>query len=93
MATIAFLVLAFTPFPLWRRLRVLPQWRGLKPVMLAARILGPASFLLLLVASSTNVAEGLMERILTTTCVLWVGALAMMLIWNSRDVHSPGRDP
>jgi hypothetical protein len=26
VASIAFLLLAFTPFPLWRRLKVLPQW-------------------------------------------------------------------
>jgi hypothetical protein len=31
VASIAFLVLACTPFPLWQRLRVFPEWQRLKP--------------------------------------------------------------
>lgn len=82
VAGLAFSVLAFTPFPLWRRLAVLPEWRRLKPVMVAARILGPGSILLLAVSSSiaSMPAAGLIERILATTCVLWIGALAVNLI-------------
>ncbi|MGC1184484.1 MAG: DUF998 domain-containing protein [Candidatus Dormiibacterota bacterium] len=93
VATIAFLVLALTPVPLWRRLRVLPEWRHLKPVMLAASVLGPVSFVLLGVASSTNVAEGLAERTLTTVCVLWIAALALTLVSNARRARSPSRAP
>jgi len=93
VATLAFLVLAFTPIPMWQRLSVLPGWRRLKPVMLGARILGPVTFLLLGVASSANVAEGLMERLLTTTCVLWIAALAVTVIVNSRTPRCSGRDP
>ncbi len=44
VASIAFLVLALTPFPLWWRLQVLPQWRHLKPVMMAARASSPGLF-------------------------------------------------
>lgn len=78
----AFFVLVFTPFPLWRRLAVLPQWRQLKPVMLVARIVGPACFLAFAICSSmhSTPAVGLIERILVTTCVLWVSALAIELI-------------
>lgn len=93
VATSAFLVLAFTPIPLWRRLRVLPEWRHLKPVMLAASILGPGGFVLLGVASSSNVADGLAERALTTICVLWIAALAVALVSNSRRARSPNREP
>jgi hypothetical protein len=78
----AFFVLVLTPFPLWRRLAVLPQWRKLKPVMLAARIVGPACFLAFAICSSmpSTPAVGLIERILVTTSVLWVSALAIELI-------------
>ncbi len=86
VASTAFAVLAITPFPLWRRLAVLPQWRRLKPVMMAARILGPVLFILL-AASSTMAsmpANGLIERLLVSTFVLWTGALAINLIVTSR---------
>ena len=43
VASIAFAVLTITPFPLWRRLAALPQWRRLRPVMMAAGVLGPSS--------------------------------------------------
>ena len=89
VATIAFLVLAFTPFPLWRRLKVLPQWQPLKPVMIAARVTGPACFLLLAISSNTGTAQGLMERILATNCVLWMSTLAATLISVSRRAPAP----
>jgi hypothetical protein len=88
VATIACLLLAFTPFPLWRRLKVLPQWQPLKPVMIAARVTGPACFLLLAISSDTDTAEGLTERRLAT-CVLWMGALAVTLIFVSRHARTP----
>jgi hypothetical protein len=91
VATIAFLVLAFTPIPLWRRLKVLPEWRHLKSVMLAAGILGPVSFVLLGIASSANVADGLAERVLTTICVLWIAALAVTLVANSHHARAPSQ--
>ncbi|MGO9163792.1 MAG: DUF998 domain-containing protein [Streptosporangiaceae bacterium] len=84
VASIAFLVLAFTPFPLWRRLKVLPQWQPLKPVMIAARATGPACFLLLAISSNADIAQGLMERTLATICVLWISTLAVRLISVSR---------
>jgi hypothetical protein len=85
-AGLAFFVLAFTPIPLWRRMAVLPGWRRLQPVMLAARILGPVSYVLLAVSSSiaSMPAVGLVERVLATTCVLWICALAINLIVESR---------
>lgn len=79
VATIAFLVLAFTPGPLWERLKVLPEWQRLRPVMTTARIVCPLCFLLLSVASLTGTAEGLAERILATSLVLWIGSLAFTL--------------
>jgi hypothetical protein len=84
VATIAFLVLAFTPIPLWRRMKVLPEWGHLRPVMITASVLGPVSFVLLCVASSADVADGLAERVLTTVCVLWIATLAVTLMSNSR---------
>lgn len=85
---VAFLVLALTPFPLWRRLAVLPQWRRVRPAMLTARIVCPVSYLLLGISSSVGSEQGLAERILATACVLWMGALAVNLIRVSRD-HQP----
>ena len=86
VAGLAFLGLAFTPIPLWRRLAVMPSWRRLKPVMFAARVLGPAFYVLLGISSSTTSmpAVGLIERILATTCVLWIAALAVNLMALSR---------
>jgi hypothetical protein len=98
VSSIAFFILVITPFPLWRRLAVLPQWQPLKPVMMAARILGPVCFVLLGVSSSlaSRPAAGLIERVLATTCVLWLAALAIALIVNSgpgpyRSASATGR--
>lgn len=82
VATIAFLVLVVTPFPLWRRLNALPEWRRLRPVMMAARVVGPICFILLAVFSNSGPA-GLAERILAATLSLWIGALAITLIYNT----------
>jgi hypothetical membrane protein len=95
VATIAFLILALTPFPLGRRLKALPEWRRLKPVMMAARVIGPGCFILLVVFSDSGPA-GLVERILAATLSLWIGALAITLICNTRHALSrprsvPGR--
>ncbi|MGH3188697.1 MAG: DUF998 domain-containing protein [Streptosporangiaceae bacterium] len=84
IASIAFLVLAVTPFPLWRRLKELPRWQRHKPVMMTARVAGPVCYLLLGITSNAGIAEGLAERILATTCVLWMCALAVTLISVSR---------
>ena len=95
VATIAFAVLVATPFPLWRRLKALPEWRRLKPVMMAARVIGPICFILL-VAFSNSGPAGLAERILAATLSLWISALAITLIYNTRHALSsptsvPGR--
>jgi Protein of unknown function (DUF998) len=89
VAGLAFLVLDIVPFPLWRRMAVLPGWRRLKPVMFAARVIGPVLYLLLAVSTnmSSMPAAGLIERLLATTCVLWIGALAVNLIVESRRVR------
>jgi hypothetical membrane protein len=91
VATLAFLVLAVTPFPLWRRLKVLPEWRGLKPVMLAARVIGPLCFVLLALFSNAGPA-GLTERVLAATLSLWIAALAITLI-RSTDRVSQAAPP
>jgi hypothetical protein len=94
VAGLAFLVLAITPFPLWRRVALLPSWRRLKPVLTAARLLCPASYVLLAVSSSMTSmpAVGLIERILAISCALWICALAVNLIVESRP-PSPVRRP
>lgn len=86
VAGLAFFVLAFTPASLGRRLGALPSWRRVRPVMLAARVACPVSYVLLAVSSSaaSMPAVGLIERILATTCSLWIGALAFNLIIESR---------
>jgi len=92
VASTAFVVLAITPFPLWRRLAVLPQWQRLKPVMMAARVLGHV-FFVLLAASSTMTsmpANELIERLLVSTFVVWTGALAVTLLVTSRRAVEPG---
>lgn len=83
---IAFLLLVITPFPLWRRMAVLPEWRRLKPVVMTARVTGPACYVLLAVSSSLSPspAIGLIERLLALSCVLWLGALATNLALTSR---------
>lgn len=83
---LAFFVLVITPFPLWRRLGTLPEWRRLRPILLAATFIGPILFVLLAVSSSepSMPAIGLIERVLATTCALWISALAVNLIIDSR---------
>jgi hypothetical protein len=75
-------VLAITPFPLWARLREVPRWRPVRPVMIAARVLGP--ILLILTASQGPYApgseEGLFERALALTAAVWISALAIRLV-------------
>ncbi len=90
VAGLAFFVLAFTPIPLWRRMSVLPAWRRLRPVMRAARVLGPVFYVLLAVSTSITSmpAVGLIERALATTCVLWIGVLAANLVIESRRHES-----
>jgi Protein of unknown function (DUF998) len=80
IATAAFLVLSFTPGPLWERMKMLPRWRRLGPVMTAARIACPLCFILLSIASLTGTAAGLAERALATSLTLWIGTLAVTLI-------------
>ncbi|MGD0194686.1 MAG: DUF998 domain-containing protein [Candidatus Dormibacteria bacterium] len=93
VAGLAFLGLALTPFPLGRRIAAIPSWRRLTPVIRVARIALPLSYLLL--AVSTNItsmpAVGLIERVLATSCVLWIGALALSLILESRQRCVPAR--
>lgn len=93
VSSIAFLVLVLTPYPLWRRLAVLPEWRVLKPLLMTARILDLICWTLLGVSSILGYAQGLMERILVSVCVLWVGALAVTLISVSHHhlAESSGR--
>lgn len=93
VASLAFLVLVFTPAPLWARLRVLPRWRRMGPVMTAARVACPLGFILLSLASITGTAQGLVERILATSCVLWIFALAVTLISVSRQAPTGSRTP
>jgi hypothetical protein len=83
---LAFFVLVITPFPLWRRLAVLPGWRRLRPVLLAATVIGPILYVLLAILSNeaSMPALGLIERLLATTCSLWISALAINLIIESR---------
>lgn len=82
---IAFLILVITPFPLWRRLAVLSEWRRLRPLVMAARITGPGCYVLLAVSSSmsSSPAIGLIERLLALSCVLWLGTLAINLTLTS----------
>jgi hypothetical protein len=93
VAGLAFFVLAFLPYPLWHRLELLHGWRQLKPVMFAARVICPVAWILL--ALSSNLpgmpAVGLIERVLAAGCSLWVGALALTLIIESRHTGSAER--
>jgi hypothetical protein len=95
VAGVAFLVLAVTPFPLWRRMSLLPAWRRLRPVMFVARVLGPVLYLLLAVSSSITSmpAVGLIERALATTCALWICALAInLIVTGAEGTPSSGPD-
>jgi len=93
VAGIAFFILAFLPYQLWHRLALLPGWRQLKPVMFAARVICPLAWIML--ALSTNLpgmpAAGLVERVLAASCSLWVGALAVTMIIQSRHTGSAER--
>jgi hypothetical protein len=93
VAGIAFFILAFLPYPLWHRLALLPGWRQLKPVMVAARVICPAAWILLAVSSNLPgmPAVGLIERVLAAGCSLWVGVLALTLIIQSRHTSSAER--
>jgi hypothetical protein len=72
-------VLAITPFPMWRRLRELPEWKPYAPVMMAARLLSP----LLLIATAAQgpyapgADEGLFERALAIVTAVWICTLAL----------------
>jgi hypothetical protein len=76
VATAAFFALAFLPGPLWKRLKLLPEWRRLRPVMITARIICPLCFWALCAASLTKTAEGLVERVLAACCALWLASVA-----------------
>jgi Protein of unknown function (DUF998) len=84
LATAAFLVLVFTPGQLRKRLGERREWRHLVPVMTAASVICPVAFLALSAASLTGTAQGLAERALATSCVLWISALAITLVRVSR---------
>ena len=63
--------------------------------MMAARVIGPICFILLVVFSDPGPA-GLAGRILAATLSLWISALAITLIYNTRHALSspasvPGR--
>jgi len=76
VATLAFLIIALSPGPLWHRLQRLPKWRSFRPAAVAASIVCPAAFLVLCAASITGVDEGLAERLLAAACSLWLAALS-----------------
>jgi hypothetical protein len=80
VSTIALLVLVRVPNGLWKRMRAVPRWQRVKPVMLTARVVCPACFVLLFAAAVTDTAQGLAERVLVTSCVLWVLVLAVTAI-------------
>jgi hypothetical protein len=48
--------------------------------MVTARVVCPVCFLGLCAASITGTAEGIAERMLSTTCVLWLAAVATTAI-------------
>jgi hypothetical protein len=84
VATAAFLVLVFTPSQLRKRLVELPEWRHLVPVMTAARVVCPLAYTVLSVAWLTGTGQGLFERALATSCVLWISSLAITLVRLAR---------
>jgi small-conductance mechanosensitive channel len=84
VATAAFLVLVFTPAQLRKRLAELPEWRRLVPMMTIARVACPLGWMILSVASLTGTAQGLAERALATSCVVWIASLAITLIQVAR---------
>jgi Protein of unknown function (DUF998) len=78
-------VLVMTPFPLWRRLRELPEWQRARPVMIAARLLGPV----LVIAAAAQgpyapgAQEGILERALALLTATWICTLAVILFTTS----------
>jgi hypothetical protein len=58
--------------------------------MMAARVIGPICFILLVVFSDPGPA-GLAGRILAATLSLWISALAITLIYNTRHALSSRR--
>jgi hypothetical protein len=75
-------VLVMTPFPLWRRLRVLPRWQGARPVMVAARLLGPALVIAAAVQGpyAPGAQEGILERALALLTAAWICTLAAIIV-------------
>jgi hypothetical protein len=84
VATAAFLVLAFTPAQLRKRLGELPEWQRLVPVMTVARVACPLAYTVLSVAWLTGMAEGLAERILAMCCAAWIASLAITVVRLAR---------
>ena len=88
-------VLVITPFPLWRRLRELPQWQPARPVMIAARLLGP----ILLIATAfqgpyaPGPQEGLLERALALLTATWICTLAVILLRTISSAAEQHRQP
>jgi hypothetical protein len=78
---VAIMVLAITPFPLWRRMRELPQWHRARPVLVPARLLSP--LLVIATASQGPYApgslEGIFERALAVLTAAWICSLAVIL--------------
>jgi hypothetical protein len=89
MAGAALSVIAFTPSPLWQRVRLLPSWQVVKPALAPACVACPVLFALLVVSSLTGTDQGLAKRALVTSCVVWVGALAVTLLLVSRKPRPP----
>jgi hypothetical protein len=87
LSGILIVVLAMTPFPLWRRMRELPEWKPLAPVMTAARVLGP----ILVIATafqgpySPGSHEGLFERALAVLTTAWICAIAGAILGRELD--------
>jgi hypothetical protein len=80
VSTAAFLVLALTPKLLEKRMSLVPEWSWFMPLVKKMKIILPLLFILLVISSDTNFAQGLSERLLTTGCVVWLGALSVALI-------------
>jgi hypothetical protein len=68
---------------------VLPNWQSVKFVLVPARVVCPFLFVLVAVSSLTSTDQGLAERVLVTSCVVWVGALAVTLLLVARKTRRP----
>jgi len=79
VASIAFLVLAFTPQMLWGRIRALPEWMAFKPTIMIFGVALPTSYIALSLLSNSPI-EGLVERILATAISLWLALLAAYVV-------------